>query len=200
MGSLDRYRSFGFRLLLSIIAGHQTNNETVTATPAGNVTISKTESTTNTNKNNDLSEILNKNNIALNVQASTRDELLQYLADFSEKLGYTTDSKAVYKKYLAREAENSTGMEKGIAIPHAQDQSIKGSAMLIAKLAHPIAWKTFDNQPVDIVISFLIPNSDDGSNHLEYLSSTSKLLMHDEFVKALQKAQTKEEILQLFQK
>lgn len=186
--------------LLSIIAGHQANNETVTATPAGNVTISKTESTTNTNKNNDLSEILNKNNIALNVQASTRDELLQYLADFSEKLGYTTDSKAVYKKYLAREAENSTGMEKGIAIPHAQDQSIKGSAMLIAKLAHPIAWKTFDNQPVDIVISFLIPNSDDGSNHLEYLSSTSKLLMHDEFVKALQKAQTKEEILQLFQK
>lgn len=186
--------------LLSIIAGRQAKNETVASAPAGNVTISNTESSANTNKNNDLSEILNKNNIVLNVQVSTRDELLQYLADFSEKLGYTTNSQAVYKKYLAREAENSTGMEKGIAIPHAQDQSIKGSAMLIAKLAQPITWKTFDNQPVDIVISFLIPNSDDGSNHLEYLSSTSKLLMHDEFVKALQKAQTKDEILQLFQK
>jgi Phosphotransferase system mannitol/fructose-specific IIA domain (Ntr-type) len=99
---------------------------------------------------------------------------------------------------LAREAESSTGMEKGIAIPHAQDESIKGSAMLIAKLEKPIKWKTFDDQPVDVVISFLIPDEDDGSSHLEYLSSTSKLLMHSEFVESLKKAQTKDEILKLF--
>ena len=147
---------------------------------------------------NDLSEILNEDNIALDVKVSSRDELLQYLANFSKKLNYTTDPDAVYKKYLAREAESSTGMEKGIAIPHAQDKSIQGSAMLIAKLAKPIEWKTFDNQPVDIVISFLIPDEDNGSNHLEYLSSTSKLLMHEDFVESLRNAKTKAEILNLF--
>lgn len=181
--------------LLSIIAGRQNQKNSVVVTPVGNVEVGNEETETS---NNDLGEILNKNNIALNVEVSSRDELLQYLSDFSEKLGYSTDSKAVYKKYLAREAENSTGMEKGIAIPHAQDKSIKGSAMLIAKLAKPVEWKTFDNQPVDIVISFLIPDEDNGSNHLEYLSSTSKLLMHDEFIESLRKAQTKEEILKLF--
>lgn len=181
--------------LLSIIAGRQNQKNSVVATPVGNVEVGNEETETS---NNDLGEILNKNNIALNVEVSSRDELLQYLSDFSEKLGYSTDSRAVYKKYLAREAENSTGMEKGIAIPHAQDKSIKGSAMLIAKLAKPVEWKTFDNQPVDIVISFLIPDEDNGSNHLEYLSSTSKLLMHDEFIESLRKAQTKEEILKLF--
>ncbi|WP_368790965.1 fructose-specific PTS transporter subunit EIIC [Companilactobacillus farciminis] len=185
--------------LLSIIAGRQNQKNSVVATPVGNVEVGNEETETSKNEsNNDLGEILNKNNIALNVEVSSRDELLQYLSDFSEKLGYSTDSKAVYKKYLAREAENSTGMEKGIAIPHAQDKSIKGSAMLIAKLAKPVEWKTFDNQPVDIVISFLIPDEDNGSNHLEYLSSTSKLLMHDEFIESLRKAQTKEEILKLF--
>lgn len=185
--------------LLSIIAGRQNQKNSVVATPVGNVEVGNEETETSRNEsNNDLGEILNKNNIALNVDVSSRDELLQYLSDFSEKLGYSTDSKAVYKKYLAREAENSTGMEKGIAIPHAQDKSIKGSAMLIAKLAKPVEWKTFDNQPVDIVISFLIPDEDNGSNHLEYLSSTSKLLMHDEFIESLRKAQTKEEILKLF--
>ena len=185
--------------LLSIIAGRQNQKNSVVATPVGNVEVGNEETETSKNEsNNDLGEILNKNNIALNVDVSSRDELLQYLSDFSEKLGYSTDSKAVYKKYLAREAENSTGMEKGIAIPHAQDKSIKGSAMLIAKLAKPVEWKTFDNQPVDIVISFLIPDEDNGSNHLEYLSSTSKLLMHDEFIESLRKAQTKEEILKLF--
>ncbi|KRO00140.1 fructose-specific PTS transporter subunit EIIC [Companilactobacillus kimchiensis] len=191
--------------LLSIIAGRQSKHDTVVmTTTAGNVTVdtisnSEDDSKKDTHDNNDLGKILNKDNIELDVEANSRDELLQYLADFSKKLGYATDSKSVYEKYLAREAESSTGMEKGIAIPHAQDKTIKGSAMLIVKLAQPIKWKTFDNQPVDIIISFLIPDEDKGNDHLEYLSSTSKLLMHSEFVDSLRKAKTKDEILRLFQ-
>ncbi|CAJ1174347.1 fructose-specific PTS transporter subunit EIIC [Companilactobacillus nantensis] len=187
--------------LLSLIAGRQSRHDAaIVATPVGNVAVeSDPEPVSTETKQNDLSEIINEDNIALNVDVASRDELLQYLADFAKKLGYATDASAVDKKYLAREAESSTGMEKGIAIPHAQDKTINRSAMLIAKLKQPVEWKTFDNQPVDIVISFLIPDQDDGSNHLEYLSSTSKLLMHDEFVEALRNAKTKTEILKLFQ-
>ena len=187
--------------LLSLIAGRQSRHDAaIVATPVGNVAVeSDPEPVSTETKQNDLSEIINEDNIALNVDVASRDELLQYLADFAKKLGYATDASAVDKKYLAREAESSTGMEKGIAIPHAQDKTINSSAMLIAKLKQTVEWKTFDNQPVDIVISFLIPDQDDGSNHLEYLSSTSKLLMHDEFVEALRNAKTKTEILKLFQ-
>lgn len=185
--------------LLSIIAGRQSKHDAaMVATPVGNVSVTSEPEVAET-KSNDLSEIINEDNIALDVDVKSRDELLQYLANFAKKLGYATDATAVDKKYLAREAESSTGMEKGIAIPHAQDKTINRSAMLIAKLKQPIEWKTFDGQPVDIVISFLIPDQDDGSNHLEYLSSTSKLLMHDEFVESLKNAKTKAEILKLFQ-
>lgn len=188
--------------LLSIIAGRQSRHDQVLVTPEGAVVSDSQDSEDSDDAveepQSELSDIINDDNIALNVQANTRDDLLKYLANFAEKLGYTTDSKAVYQKYLKREAESSTGMEKGIAIPHAQDESIGNSAMLIVKLKKPIEWKTFDNQPVDIVISFLIPDQDNGNSHLEYLSSTSKLLMHDDFVTALRKAETKEEILKLF--
>lgn len=185
--------------LLSIIAGRQSKHDAaMVATPVGNVSVTSEPEVAET-KSNDLSDIINEDNIALDVDVKSRDELLQYLANFAKKLGYSTDATAVDKKYLAREAESSTGMEKGIAIPHAQDKTINRSAMLIAKLKQPIEWKTFDGQPVDIVISFLIPDQDDGSNHLEYLSSTSKLLMHDEFVESLKNAKTKTEILKLFQ-
>ncbi|MBL3530193.1 PTS sugar transporter subunit IIA [Companilactobacillus zhachilii] len=185
--------------LLSIIAGRQSKHDAaMVATPVGNVSVTSEPEVAET-KSNDLSDIINEDNIALDVDVKSIDELLQYLANFAKKLGYSTDATAVDKKYLAREAESSTGMEKGIAIPHAQDKTINRSAMLIAKLKQPIEWKTFDGQPVDIVISFLIPDQDDGSNHLEYLSSTSKLLMHDEFVESLKNAKTKTEILKLFQ-
>ncbi|ALB28812.1 fructose-specific PTS transporter subunit EIIC [Companilactobacillus heilongjiangensis] len=188
--------------LLSMVAGRQSKHDAaMVATPLGNVTVDtepESEPVEKATSNNDLSEIINKDNIALDVDVSSRDDLLKYLADFSKKLGYASDSDAVYEKYLAREKESSTGMEKGIAIPHAQDKTIHSSAMLIAKLKQPIEWKTFDNKPVDIVISFLIPDQDDGSNHLEYLSSTSKLLMHDEFITSLRNSKTKDEILNLF--
>lgn len=188
--------------LLSMVAGRQSKHDAaMVATPLGNVAVDaepESEPAEKATSNNDLSEIINKDNIALDVDVSSRDDLLKYLAVFSKKLGYASDSDAVYEKYLAREKESSTGMEKGIAIPHAQDKTIHSSAMLIAKLKQPIEWKTFDNKPVDIVISFLIPDQDDGSNHLEYLSSTSKLLMHDEFITSLRNAKTKDEILNLF--
>ncbi|WP_346200787.1 PTS sugar transporter subunit IIA [Companilactobacillus allii] len=58
--------------------------------------------------------------------------------------------------------------------------------------------KIFDDKPADIVVSFLMPDKNDNS-HLEYLSITSKLLMHDDFVKYLKKVNTKEEIFQLFE-
>ena len=113
------------------------------------------------------------------------------------KDGLATDADAIFKKYVAREEEGSTGMEKGIAIPHAQDETIKRSAMLILHLAQPVEWKTFDGKPVNAVISFLIPEHDSGS-HLKYLSNTAKLLTHEDFVKSFQAAQTPDALYDLF--
>lgn len=147
----------------------------------------------------DPSEILNKENIEVNVPAKTRDDVLRYLANMAVENKLATDADAVFDKYVAREKEGSTGMEKGIAIPHAQDATIKRSAMLVLHLAQPVEWQTFDGKPVNAVISFLIPEHDSGS-HLKYLSSTAKLLTHEDFVKAFQDAKTPDALYELFQR
>ncbi|MBF4174599.1 PTS sugar transporter subunit IIA [Lactobacillus paracasei subsp. tolerans] len=153
--------------------------------------------TTDDDQSFDPGEILNKEFIEVNVPAKTRDDVLHYLADMAVKDGLATDADAIFKKYVAREEEGSTGMEKGIAIPHAQDETIKRSAMLILHLAQPVEWKTFDGKPVNAVISFLIPEHDSGS-HLKYLSNTAKLLTHEDFVKSFQAAQTPDALYDLF--
>ena len=112
-------------------------------------------------------------------------------------LGLASSANSVFEKYVKREQEGSTGMESGIAIPHAQDASIKESSMLIIKLKSPVDWNTFDGKPVDTIISFLIPAEDSGS-HLKYLSSTAKLLTHQDFIDSLKNSQTSEEIIKLF--
>lgn len=195
-------------VLLAIIAGRQAKKHAV-ASDVGTIDVLTGETTeaepeqpvadatpSKTAEDFDLGEILTIDNIQLNVKASSRDEVLKYLADFAVQNKLADNADKILAKYLKREQEGSTGMQDGIAIPHAQDATIHSSKMLIIKLASPVDWKTFDDKPVDTIISFLIPENDSGA-HLKYLSNTAKLLMHSEFVQELRSAESKEEILKL---
>lgn len=142
-------------------------------------------------------DILNKDDIKLNVDVADRDAALKYLADLAVKNGLATDSEDVYKQYLVREKESSTGMTDGFAIPHAQSPAIKQSAMLILKLKTPIEWNSLDGKKINTVISFLIPENA-SKDHLQYLSNTAKLLTHKDFIQKLDNAQTPQEIKNLF--
>ncbi|MDN2453666.1 fructose-specific PTS transporter subunit EIIC [Lactobacillus sp. UCMA15818] len=156
-------------------------------------------SSENYNKENDnnLSVILEKENIYFNVSAKNQQEALHYLAEKAGERGISNSTESVFQKYIKREEEGSTGMENGIAIPHAQDSAIRSSSMIILKLKTPVEWNTFDGKPVDLIISFLIPEQDKGA-HLHYLSSTAKLLTHQDFVTKLKNSRNSDEIINLF--
>ncbi|ERL66625.1 FruA [Schleiferilactobacillus shenzhenensis LY-73] len=143
-------------------------------------------------------DILNTEQVEFDVTATSRDDALHQLAQMAVAKGIATDAEAVYQKYLKREQENSTGMEQGIAIPHAQDASIQRSAMLVVRLSQPVTdWPSFDKQPIDTLISFLIPAEDNGA-HLHFLSNTAKLLTHQSFIRDLKAAKTPLDVVQLF--
>lgn len=199
--------------LLALIAGRQYKKHGGLVETAGGMDlIAGTDSTNEVSSENvveehqekvkketssDLSKILNNKNVFLNVVAKDQSEVLHYLANQAVNLGLASSANSIFEKYVKREQEGSTGMESGIAIPHAQDASIKESSMLIIKLKSPVDWNTFDGKPVDTIISFLIPAEDSGS-HLNYLSSTAKLLTHQDFIDSLKNSQTSEEIIKLF--
>ncbi|WP_125572269.1 fructose-specific PTS transporter subunit EIIC [Lacticaseibacillus songhuajiangensis] len=197
-------------ILLAIIAGHSAKKHGVSQNSVSLAGLTGDDAvaaiapeaaaqpeTSNTDVDNGLGDIIDTDNIVLDMTATDRNDALKQLAQLVVKNGIATDADAVYQKYLKREDEGSTGMEQGIAIPHAQDASIKRSAMMVVRLQQPVEWKTFDNQPVDTMISFLIPEHDNG-DHLHYLSNTAKLLTHQSFIKQLKAAHTPMQILTLF--
>ncbi|MFT8867651.1 fructose-specific PTS transporter subunit EIIC [Liquorilactobacillus nagelii] len=199
-------------VLLAIIAGRQAKKHGGVVAGGGmgiitgEVEENRSESTLQSAKedqnqefDNDLSEILKPENIFFNVSVKNQQEALRYLAEKAVKSGLSSSTESVFQKYVKREEEGSTGMENGIAIPHAQDAAIKSSSMMILKLKNPVSWNTFDGKPVDLIISFLIPVQDNGA-HLRYLSSTAKLLMHQDFVAKLRSSKHSDEIVELFKK
>ncbi|WP_294603150.1 fructose-specific PTS transporter subunit EIIC [uncultured Lactobacillus sp.] len=188
--------------LLALIAGRFNKKdklaveaETTVAPSVANVTNHNTETKTEAFEPSDILEL---RNIQVGVDVTSRNDVLKYLADFAVKNKLANDSDAVYDSYLKREKEGSTGMTDGFAIPHAQSATITKSSMIVLKLKEPIDWQSLDGKKIDIVISFLIPETD-SSAHLQYLSNTAKLLTHEDFIASLKKANTPKEIQALFE-
>ena len=65
-----------------------------------------------------MSDFVSEQNVLLNQQATTREEALRIISDYSVKLGVASDADEVYRGFMDREAIDQTGMVDGFAIPH----------------------------------------------------------------------------------
>ena len=128
-----------------------------------------------------MSDFVTSNDVFVNQHAESRNEVLRFISQKAVELGVTDDADAVYKAFMAREDMGETGMTDGFAVPHAKDASIKRAAVIVFKNDRALDWPSFDEKPVDIAISLLVPAGEAGTTHIKLLSKTAVLLMKDDF-------------------
>lgn len=126
-------------------------------------------------------EFVEPRQVFLNNPATTVDEALEFLADKAVELGIATDRQAVLAGLRAREAEGTTGMMAGFAIPHCKSSAITRSTVLVVKFAGDVVWDAMDGVPIRTAISLLVPESEAGTDFLVMLSQVAVLLMREEF-------------------
>lgn len=124
---------------------------------------------------------VNDKNVLLHQNAANKDEALRTIANYAATLGITDDADAVYEAFLAREDMGETGMTDGFAVPHAKTDAIKRAAVIVVKNNRALEWPSFDDKPVDVAISLLVPDGEAGTTHIKLLSKTAVLLMREEF-------------------
>lgn len=113
---------------------------------------------------------------------ASRDEALSFVSNQAVKAGLADDADAVMNAFLAREAEGSTGMMEGFAIPHAKSDAITDAAVIVVKDDSGVTgWDTMDGAPVNVAIALLIPGAQAGTTHLKILSKVAEALMDDVF-------------------
>ena len=128
-----------------------------------------------------MSDFVRAGNVFVGQSLDTREDMLRFIADRAAELGITDDAGAVYEAFVAREEMGETGMTDGFAVPHAKSDAIKEAAVIVVKNDHAIEWPSFDDKPIDIAISLLVPDGEAGTMHIRLLSKTAVLLMKDEF-------------------
>ena len=113
---------------------------------------------------------------------TSRDEALSFVSNQAVKAGIASDADAVMNAFLAREAEGTTGMMEGFAIPHAKSDAITEAAVIVVKDESGVTgWDTMDGAPVNVAIALLIPGAQAGTTHLKILSKVAEALMDEDF-------------------
>lgn len=121
-------------------------------------------------------------NVFVSENFASRDEALSFVSNQAVKAGLADDADAVMNAFLAREAEGTTGMMEGFAIPHAKSDAITEAAVIVVKDdSGVIGWDTMDGAPVNVAIALLIPGAQAGTTHLKILSKVAEALMDEGF-------------------
>ena len=121
-------------------------------------------------------------NVFVSEDFASRDEALSFVSNQAVKAGLANDADAVMNAFLAREAEGTTGMMEGFAIPHAKSDAITEAAVIVVKDESGVTgWDTMDGAPVNVAIALLIPGAQAGTTHLKILSKVAEALMDEDF-------------------
>jgi PTS system nitrogen regulatory IIA component len=124
--------------------------------------------------------------VVIDLAAASKKQVLQTLAQRIARIAHQ-DERTVFDVLLERERLGTTGVGKGIAIPHGKIASLDRIYGLFARLKPPVEFEAMDNDPVDLVFLLLAPAAA-GADHLKALARVSKLLRNPAQCEKLRKA------------
>ncbi|MBU8792377.1 MULTISPECIES: PTS fructose transporter subunit IIABC [Oceanobacillus] len=144
-----------------------------------------------------ITDLLRKDIMLLDLQATEKEAVIDEMIESLDKHGVITDVTEFKEAILKREAQTSTGLGDGIAMPHAKNKAVEKPTVLFAKSNKGVNYESLDGQPAYLFFMIAVP---EGANntHLETLAALSRQLIDKEFVDSLKNAKTPEEIHALF--
>ncbi|WFB43260.1 PTS fructose transporter subunit IIABC [Lacticaseibacillus huelsenbergensis] len=147
----------------------------------------------------DIRDLLLKNVMIMDLKGTTKEAVINEMVDKYHAEGIVTDADEYRQDILKREAESTTGIGEGIAMPHAKDSAVTRATVLFAKSAKGVDFNALDGQPVHLFFMIAAP---EGANneHLAALAALSSLLINPKLVADLKQAKTPDEVLDLFGK
>lgn len=141
--------------------------------------------------------VLRKDVMLLDLQATSKEAVIDEMITSLVDKGYVTDFEVFKTGIMNREAQTTTGLGDGIAMPHAKNAAVKEATVLFAKSNKGVDYASLDGQPTDLFFMIAAP---EGANdtHLAALAELSKYLMKAGFADRLRAATNPDEVIAVF--
>jgi mannitol/fructose-specific phosphotransferase system IIA component (Ntr-type) len=143
-----------------------------------------------------IRDLLQKNSILIDLPGTDKNEVITQMARYMASMHNLPDADTVARKILEREAEMSTGIGFGIAIPHARIDKTDRVYMVTARSSGGIDFGAIDEQPVHLIFMIISPVNT-SAEHTHILSSLSRIMSYEDMRKKLLAADTAEDFLDL---
>ena len=141
-----------------------------------------------------ITDLLKPEGIKIGASAADQGDAIDQLVALQATVGNISDKDAYKKAILKREAEFSTAVGDGIAIPHAKTNAVKKAGLAAMTVKGGVDWKAADGKKSDLVFMIAAPEGE-ANTHLEILAKLAQMLMHKDFADALRAAKTPEDFL-----
>ena len=144
-----------------------------------------------------IQDVLNKNVMLFDLQATDKEGVINEMVQSLVDNGVVTDFETFKTGIMNREAQTSTGLGDGIAMPHSKNEAVKEATVLFAKSNKGVDYASLDGQPTDLFFMIAAP---EGANdtHLAALAELSKYLMKPGFADKLRQASTPDQVIAAF--
>lgn len=143
----------------------------------------------------ELSSILTPERIRVPLHATDKTGVIRELVGVLADAGVLTNAEAALEAVLKREAERTTGIGYGLAIPHGKSDGCEQLVMAAGKPAVPVDFQSFDGRPVNFVVLLISPPDQTGP-HIQALAKISRLMNIQDFRTAVEQAKTAAELHQ----
>ena len=146
-----------------------------------------------------LKDVITLDCINIDLKGQTKLEIIDEMVDMLYNNGKLNDREEYKNEILKREAQSSTGMEEGIAIPHGKTKAVKIPTVAIGISKKGVDYESLDGEPSHLFFMIAAPENSNDS-HIELLSKITTLLLEDDIREALLNAKSKEEVLDILMK
>ena len=143
-----------------------------------------------------LKDVITLDCINIDLKGETKSEIIDEMVDILYNNGKLNDREEYKKEILKREAQSSTGMEEGIAIPHGKTDAVKIPTVAIGISKKGVDYESLDGKHSHLFFMIAAPANSNNS-HIELLSKITTLLLEDDIREALINAKSKEEVLDI---
>lgn len=144
-----------------------------------------------------IQDLLRKDVMILDLKATSKEAAIDEMITSLVEHGVVTNFATFKQGIMNREAQTSTGLGDGIAMPHSKNAAVKEATVLFAKSAAGVDYEALDGQPTYLFFMIAAP---DGANdtHLAALAELSKYLLKDGFAAQLRQVTSADEVIATF--
>ncbi len=139
---------------------------------------------------------LTSEKVVTGAELQSKKRLLEFTAELFAKDNAELKAQDIFDKLIERERLGSTGLGKGIALPHARINGLHEASAVFIKLDSPVDFDAMDNQPVDLILALLVP-VEASNDHLKILAGLAGFFYIDENCKKLRETQDKQMLVDM---